>query len=59
MVCFDRVINKLIVTMQNICNFLVETTFIFLIFLIATMQISMECETQVREAEYTKHLNLY
>ena len=38
---------------------LVETVCIFLIFLIATVQISMECETQESEAGYTKHLNLY
>ena len=29
---------------------LIETAFIFLIFLIATVQISMECETQERYA---------
>ena len=44
--------------MQNICN-LVETVCIFLIFLFATVQISVECETQESEAGYTKHLNLY
>ena len=38
---------------------LVETTCILLIFLTATVQISMECETQENEAEYTKHLNLH
>ena len=31
----------------------------YLIFLIATVQISIECETRESEAEYTKHLNLY
>ena len=38
---------------------LVGTACIFLIFLIATVQISMECETQESEAGYTKKLNLY
>ena len=38
---------------------LVETACIFPIFLIATTQISMECETQESETEYTKYLNLY
>ena len=38
---------------------LVETACIFLIFLIATVQTSMECETQESEAGHTKHLNLY
>ena len=33
-----------------------ETVCIFLIFLIATVQVSMECETQ--ENEVYKHLNL-
>ena len=37
---------------------LVETAFIFLIFLIATVQISMECETQECEVGHTKHLDL-
>ena len=31
---------------------------IFLMFLAATVQISMECEMQEKEAGYTKHLNL-
>ena len=38
---------------------LVETACIFLIFLIATVQISIECETQENEPGYTKHLKLY
>ena len=38
---------------------LVETACIFLIFLIATVQISVECETQESEAGYTKNLNLH
>ena len=38
---------------------LVETACVFMIFLIATVQISMACETQESKAGYTKHLNLY
>ena len=38
---------------------MVGTAYIFLIFLIATVQISMECETQENEAGYTKKLKLY
>ena len=38
---------------------LVETACVLMIFLITTVQISIECETQKREAKYTKHLNLY
>ena len=41
---------KFMVKMKNICN---------LIALIATVQISMEFETQESLAEYTKHLNLH
>ena len=33
---------------------LVETACIFLIFLITTVQVSMECETQENLVEYTK-----
>ena len=32
--------------MQNICNLIVETAFISLIFLITAVRISVECETQ-------------
>ena len=45
--------------MQNICNLIAEKACILMIFLITTVQISMECQTQEREAKYTKHLNLY
>ena len=46
--------------MKNICNLIdLQTACIFLIFLIATVQISAECETQESEAGYTKHLTLY
>ena len=38
---------------------LVETACIFPMFLIATAQISMKCETQESETGYTKYLNLY
>ena len=38
---------------------LVEKAYIFLIFLTATVQTSMECETQESKAGYTRHLNLY
>ena len=38
---------------------LVETAHIFLICLIAAVQISMTYETQESEVGYTKHLNLY
>ena len=37
---------------------LVETASIFLIFLIATVQMWMGCETQEYEGRYTKHLNV-
>ena len=47
-----------IINMQNICN-LIETACILPIFLIATVQISMECEMQENEVGDTKHLNLY
>ena len=36
---------------------LVETACIFLIFLLGTVQISMECETQDSQAGYTRYLN--
>ena len=38
---------------------LVETACILLIFLIAAVQISVDCETQESQAGYTKHLNLH
>ena len=38
--------------MQNTAIWLVETAYIFLMFLIATVQISMECETQESQAGY-------
>ena len=38
---------------------LVETACMFQIILIATVQISMEYETQESEAGHTKHLNSY
>ena len=38
---------------------LVEAACIFLIILIATVQISMGCKTQENQATSTKHLNLY
>ena len=38
---------------------LVKTALILVIFLIATVQMSMECETQENYAGYTKHLNLH
>ena len=38
---------------------LVETSCVFPIFLIATVQISMESETQESEEGYTKHFNLH
>ena len=40
-------------------TWLVETACIFLIFLIATLQISMDCETQESQAGYTQHLRLH
>ena len=40
-------------------NWLVETACIFLIFSIATVQISMECGMQESLARYKKHLNLH
>ena len=38
---------------------LFKTACIFLIFLITTMQISMECETQESQAGYIKHFSLH
>ena len=38
---------------------LVETACIFLVFLIAVVKISVECETQESEVRYIKHFNLY
>ena len=35
---------------------LLETACIFLTFLISTVQISMECETQESQEEYTRHI---
>ena len=47
-----------ILKMQNICN-LIEKAAMFLIFLIATIQIKLECGKQESEAGYTKHMNLH
>ena len=45
--------------MQNICNLIGWNSVHISGILIATVQISMECETQEKKAGYTKRLNLY
>ena len=45
--------------MQNICISIGSNSVHASIFLIDTVQVSVECKTQESEAVYAKHLNLY